>query len=94
MSQFQGFGGLIHPTRVICDVTLCLASFCTTVYIIYICSEFEERQIFISQTTKVWNLYGTYNACMELVGFITSKKVKNRCVSGINTHIHKYVYIL
>ena len=25
VSQFQGFGGLVHPTRMIRDVTLCLA---------------------------------------------------------------------
>ena len=33
MSQFQGLGVLIHPSRMIRDITLCLASLYTnTVY--------------------------------------------------------------
>ena len=39
---------------------------------IYICFKLEEENTFIFQTTN-----GSMDACMELVGFSTSNKVKN-----------------
>ena len=60
-SQFQGFGGLVHPARL----------YTNTVYIVMnMCFEFEEQKK--APTTK-----GSMNACTELVGFSTSNKAKN-----------------
>ena len=81
MSQFQGFGGLVHPTRLIPFLTLAWPV-CAQIQsiAICICFEFEEKKApFIFPTTK-----GSMNACMEHVGFRTSKKVKNHWVVALH----------
>ena len=63
MSQFQGFGGLAHPTRMIRDITLCLTSFCTSTVYSYIHMFFNlnERTHFIFTIFEGFNnfMYGT-----------------------------------
>ena len=60
VSQFQGFGGLVHPTRMIRDVTLCLAiigTVCALIQyiVICICFEFEggKKHILFFQLRRV-----------------------------------------
>ena len=75
MSQFQGLGDLAHPTRIICDVTLYLASLCVnTIQYIYTDFEFEEKRTFYFPTTK-----GSMNAYMKVIGLSISNKPKNHC---------------
>ena len=56
VSQFQGFSGLFHPTCVIRDITLCLASLCANT--VYICFELEEK------ITFYFSNYEGFDECM------------------------------
>ena len=80
MNQFQGFGGLVHPTRMIRDVPLCLASFCTnTVYrYIHVFWMWRNKHILFFQLLLmfVWNLWGSVHPTMLRTNGLT--KVSSR----------------
>ena len=58
--------------------TVCALIQYIVIIVKYIGFEFEgKKKHFIFPTMK-----GSMNACMELVGFSTSNKVKNHCSSG------------
>ena len=65
VSQFHGFGGLVHPAR------LCINTVYSYIYRFWIWRK------------KVQTMKGSMNACMKLVGFSTSNKVKNHCANVI-----------
>ena len=59
--------------------TICALIQYIVIIVKYICFEFEgKKAYFIFPTMK-----GSMNACMELVGFSTSNKVKNHCSKPI-----------